>query len=206
MSCMYSQRSGRSASPFMSSAIARSGRAGPRGAGSARKIEPKRYATLNRGSSDVVRSSSGNSAAYRRRFGSVMVWRASTMRLVPPKYCKARIQYKSAATAPYASAIRRADVGEVTYSESSSTGRTGNDRSRMRCSSIAATISSPIVTTATAIRPSPVIVRLLEITARENHHRRDQQRGNVGGPVRDGQRHVRCGYVLTVDDLCFHVE
>ena len=79
------------------------------------------------------------------------------MRLVPPKYWMARIQYKSAATDAYSSVIRRAVAGEVTYSVLSSIVLEGYRRSRTRCIWMAAAISSPIVTTAAASRAFPVI-------------------------------------------------
>ena len=49
------------AMPRSSRAMARSGRPGPLGYASVRKIAPNRYATLNCGSSEVTRSSSGYS-------------------------------------------------------------------------------------------------------------------------------------------------
>src|SRR4029453_6656386 len=61
LSYTYCHLRGFAAKPLSSSLTASSGRPGPIGYSSARKIEPKRYAMLNAGSNDVVTSSNGYS-------------------------------------------------------------------------------------------------------------------------------------------------
>ena len=201
MSCMYCHLSGRSRSPFSSSAMARSGRPAPRGYASARNTAPNRYAMLNRGSSVVVMSRSGYSERK-------VVGGERRRRFEPPDRLLGALRIEPQLGA--AVVLNRADpvdVGEQrrctrrsTGAAPSPNGRRASPLSARRPDRRARAPPAPgrqpraerraRTTVDDDVRREIGWSRLLEVPAREHQRRDRQQHGDVQRGV--GARHARC--------------